>query len=131
MGAVADAHDVGNYLKTLGVPDDHIRYLINADATRVAIIQALKALRHDTRVKRDRDCILIFYAGHGGEKDAPQGWASRGSKVQMILPVDYRTTLGNGTVQGIPDRTISRLLDDLAEKVNNIVREHSHMCRVR
>jgi hypothetical protein len=112
-------------LNTLQVPSDHIRYLTDSAATRDAIIGALQDLQCDDRIERNKSCILIFYAGHGGEKTAPPGWEAGGSKVQMILPVDYGNKLGGDVVQGIPDRTIGRLLDDLAEKKgNNIVRGH-------
>jgi hypothetical protein len=86
-------------------------------------LKAFEDLGNDDRIKCNQSSILIFYAGHGGETEAPTGWEAAGSKVQMILPVNYGNVEGSGVVQGIPDRTISRLLEDLAEKKgNNIVR---------
>jgi len=67
---------------------------------------------------------LIFYAGHGAETNAPAGWESGGSKIQMILPQNYSAKTGN-EVHGIPDYTIGKLLGDLAkEKGDNIVRQN-------
>jgi hypothetical protein len=86
-------------------------------------LEAFEELRNDPRIDPDNNSILIFYAGHGSETDAPEGWESRGSKVQMILPFDYGDMQGDDIVQGIPDRTIGILLEKLAEKWgNNIVR---------
>jgi hypothetical protein len=51
---------------------------------------------------------MVFSAG---ETNAP---GSSTLKVQMILPVDYGSELV--PVPAIPDRTISRLIDRIAEK---------------
>jgi hypothetical protein len=87
-------------------------------------LEEFKSLKRDDRIK-ENDTILIFYAGHGSEADAPAGWAVPGSKIQLVLPVDYGKKLNGEPVQAIPDRTIGRLIDDLAEaKGNNIVCGH-------
>jgi hypothetical protein len=124
QAAVPDAERVRRYLKEFqNTPEEHIRFLTDSQATRAAILEAFTELRNDDRIERDNNAILIYYAGHGSQTDAPEGWESPGSKVQMILPFDYGTDQGDNIVQGIPDRTIGRLLEKMAEKKgNNIVR---------
>lgn len=121
-GAVPDANSVQQYLeKELNVPSSHIRNLRNEEATRAAIVDAFRQLQDDSRIKNG-DPILIFYAGHGGEVDAPVGWEAGDTKTQMLVPHDFRTKVNNRDVHGIPDRTIAALLDRLSEKKgDNIV----------
>ncbi|KDQ61082.1 hypothetical protein JAAARDRAFT_67479 [Jaapia argillacea MUCL 33604] len=115
-GAVADAAAMKAYLEEdLGVPETQIRFLRDAEATRRAIIQQINDLIADQRIRRG-DPILIFYAGHGGEADAPDGWEAGDSKIQMLVPVDFKTTVDEQVVHGIPDRTIGALLSRLAEE---------------
>ena len=99
----------------MGIPESQIRLLRNAEATRGAIIQELKNLVADQRIHRG-DPILIFYAGHGGEVEAPVGWESGDGKIQMLIPHDFRTTVDGQEIKGIPDRTIGALLSRVAEK---------------
>jgi hypothetical protein len=122
--AVADSNKIKDWLlNRLGVPETHIRVLQNAAATRSAIIQALKGLSTDAKIKRD-DPILIYYAGHGSEADAPKEWNWDTAQIQTILPCDYGLKgESNRVVQGIPDRTLGVLLSQIAqEKGDNIVR---------
>jgi hypothetical protein len=82
------------------------------------------------KIKRG-DPILIFFAGHGAETDAPVGWEAGGPKIQMILPQNYSADAGQ-EVHGIPDRVVGALLNELArEKDNNIVRRNMlHIRRI-
>ena len=115
-GAVRDALSVKQYLEEdLGVPESQIRLLHNAEATRAAIIQEFKNLMADRHIHRG-DPILIFYAGYGGEADAPKGWEAGDAKIQMLIPHDFRTTVDGREVYGIPDRTIGALLSRVAQK---------------
>ncbi|KIJ27950.1 hypothetical protein M422DRAFT_71496 [Sphaerobolus stellatus SS14] len=121
-GAVADAKDVENYLKDdLKVHADQIRTLHNKEATRAAIIKALQDLPKDPRIQPD-DPILIFFAGHGGEKNPPKEWGFQDNKIQYILPHDIKTQdEANNAIHGIPDRTLGTLLNELAKsKGDNI-----------
>jgi hypothetical protein len=131
-GSVSDAKAIQEYLEvTLGVPTDQIACLHNSQATRTAIIQKLIKLQKDPRIQRD-DPILIFFAGHGAETEAPSGWETDGSMVQMIIPYDFNAesdlidTKANdegNIVYAIPDRTVGVLLERIAlEKGDNIVR---------
>jgi Caspase domain len=115
-GAVPDALDIKKYLeKYLGVPESQIRLLLDEEATRSAIIQEFVSLMADERIHRG-DPILIFYAGHGGEADAPKGWEAGDAKIQMLIPHDFHDNVDGQVTFGIPDRTIGTLLSRLAEK---------------
>ena len=94
--------------------------LTNEHAHRTAILDALKSFTEDGRMRKG-DAILVFYAGHGAEIDAPMGWECGGRKIQSIVPSDYCETPGL-EVPSIPDRTLGALFDDIAEMWgNNIV----------
>jgi Caspase domain len=123
-GAVDDALAVKQYLEDrLGVPESQIRLLRDAEATRAAIIQEFNDLAADQRIHRG-DPILVYYAGHGGEADAPKDWAARNGKIQMLIPHDFRIEVDGQKTFGIPiRRTIGALLSRVAEKQgDNIVR---------
>ncbi|KAG7440927.1 uncharacterized protein BT62DRAFT_909410 [Guyanagaster necrorhizus] len=117
-GAVADADAVNTFLQeTLLVPKDQIKNLRNEDATRVTIETEIKRLGDNSAIKKE-DPILIYYAGHGAEADAPSGWPSTNKKIQMLLPYDFDP---NGSTdsergQGLLDTKLSHLLADLAMK---------------
>jgi len=114
------------FLKTfVGVDENRIESLYDEQATRNNIIQKIRLLACCKDITPG-DPILIFYAGHGGEADPPEGWPVGGptKRIQMLLPYDFvpRTTKSE-VGQGIPDITLSILLTQLAEaKGNNIVR---------
>jgi hypothetical protein len=125
--AVADAEAMLTFLtKTMNVDSSYIRVLRNEEATREAIIDNFMAFKNDERIERD-DPILIFYAGHGSEVNAPSDWKGPGGrdmpKIQMILPHNFMpTTTSDPQQQGIFDYTLSNLLSQVAqEKGNNIV----------
>ena len=123
-GAVADANAVDTYLRCyLNVPESQICNLRDEQATRVAIIEAFKALGENPDINHD-DPIFIYYAGHGGEQEAPSGWETGGEKIQVIIPRDTGLTISTRQpIPPIPDLTIAALLDNLADKKgNNIVR---------
>ncbi|QRW07388.1 ICE-like protease (caspase) p20 domain protein [Ceratobasidium sp. AG-Ba] len=115
QGAVPDAEAMVGYLRDyLRVPNDHITTLYNHEATRNGIIKALKDLASDSRIA-EKDPILIYYAGHGTELDAPVGWPTGGQKIQSLVPVDEGNMTSDGEkVTSIPDRTLGSLLDKLA-----------------
>jgi len=119
-GAVNDARAVEEFLKSqMNVTSDRIRLLLDKDASRREILDALSQLSEDSKINRD-DPILIYYAGHGTELKVPSGWEAGGPdrKIQGICPYDYRREY----VDAIPDRTIGGYLDLICEKKgNNIV----------
>ncbi|KAG8760741.1 hypothetical protein FRC12_009510 [Ceratobasidium sp. 428] len=124
-GAVPDADSIKDFISTdLKVPDDHIINLRDEQATREEIIHAFRRLRDDTRIHKG-DPILIYYAGHGGKREASAEWKEKYGyeEIQVIFPYDYNSPLpGLEELENcIPDRTIGMLLNELAEaKGNNI-----------
>jgi uncharacterized caspase-like protein len=123
-GAVADANAWVDYLTVkLRVPRDRITTLLNEQATRRNIIKAIQNLGENNEIARD-DAILIYFAGHGSQAEAPVGWPAGTTRIQMLLPYNFcpRNT-ANEEQQGLLDATINELLRGVAEsKGNNIVR---------
>ena len=126
MGAVPDADAMQDYLqKHLGVPSSQIRNLRNSKATRAAIIDGIKAFSLIDEIE-EGDPILIYFAGHGGSADTPKDWeVGSTGKIELLVPYDHSSLEGGNPKHGIPDRTLSALLSQLAiEKGNNIVRQN-------
>lgn len=126
-GAVADAHGFQSYLENvLKIPRGQIVVLTDEDATRSAIIDALKGLCDDDRIDPG-DPILVYYAGHGSEMDPPINWESGGpdAKIQAIVPYDCDVIIdikSGQRVAPIPDRVLEVLLANIADKKgDNIV----------
>ncbi|KJA22187.1 hypothetical protein HYPSUDRAFT_215982 [Hypholoma sublateritium FD-334 SS-4] len=118
-GCIADAEDVESYLMNdLLVPSSQIFRLRNEEATRDRILRSLNFFRSNNNIKNG-DPILIFFAGHGGETEAPPGW---GSKIQMLIPYDCEMPIGTGDcVHGIPDFLFGQHLHEISKvKGNNI-----------
>ncbi|KAK0486543.1 hypothetical protein IW261DRAFT_1559975 [Armillaria novae-zelandiae] len=122
-GAVADADTVDAFLQeALRVPEGQTKNLRNEEATRLVIETAIKDLGNNPAIKKD-DRILIFYAGHGAEANAPSGWVSTNRKIHMLVPHDFIPGGSSDSKQGqgVLDVKFSRLLADLAEqKSDNI-----------
>jgi hypothetical protein len=123
-GAEADADDMVQYLRAMGVDDSSIHNLRGCAATRRAIIDGFLALKDDPRIEKG-DPILVFYAGHGARTPAPSGWEAGeyGASIEMILPHNFSPqTTSDPEEQGIPDFTLAGLFSMLArEKGDNIV----------
>ncbi|KDR67569.1 hypothetical protein GALMADRAFT_147105 [Galerina marginata CBS 339.88] len=116
-GAVSDARAIQSYLKdNLSLDGSHIRMLLDEDATRKGIIDALIALRDNDNIQHG-EAILIYYAGHGQEVPAPDGWATltegKEHLIQSIVPQDFDEDKG---IHVIPDRTFGWLIEDIMEK---------------
>ncbi|KAJ7431996.1 caspase domain-containing protein [Mycena galericulata] len=126
-GCVADADNMVDYLtNTLGVSPSRITNLRNEQASRGAIKNSITALASDDSI-RPGDPILIFFAGHGAKAKAPPRWtASDKTRIQMILPVDFKPETNRvEDWQGIPDITLAALLSNLAKaKGDNITVIH-------
>jgi hypothetical protein len=122
-GAVVDADAIFAYLSSgLCIPESQITRLYNEKAARANIVQSIRSMSTDSRICRG-DAILIYYAGHGGEADAPKGWPT--ARVQMLLPYDFMpSTTSTVEGQGLHDLSVGALLKELAmAKGDNIVRE--------
>ncbi|KEP52352.1 mycorrhiza-upregulated peptidase C14 [Rhizoctonia solani 123E] len=126
-GAVADADAITHFLTSesqLKVPPNQIINLRNETATRRNIIDAIKSLQVNPSIDPG-DPILIYYAGHGGRRNATDEWkkAKGAHRVQVIFPYDYdvKTDGSSDPIECIPDRTIAGLLNELsAAKGDNI-----------
>ncbi len=128
LGAVKDADNFKSYLlEDLGVAADNIINLRNEQATRSAIIERFRQLEADPKIVPGKVAIIIYFAGHGALASKPAtwtDWVSTDEKlIEMLCPADIGALDVNGEpIEGIPDRTISRLLLDLSiVKGNNIV----------
>ncbi|KAF9263736.1 hypothetical protein L218DRAFT_901384 [Marasmius fiardii PR-910] len=124
LGAVPDADAVCDFLVSdLRVPKDRIVNLRNQEATREGILNVLQDLVKNPNIL-SQDPLLIFYAGHGGEANAPDGWqiSNDGNKIQMLIPHDFAIS-GSDTLQGhgVFDFTLSRLLTDIANNKSDNV----------
>ncbi|KAG8757674.1 hypothetical protein FRC11_004354, partial [Ceratobasidium sp. 423] len=123
-GAVADVNAIKSFLELdLGIPEEHIVALCNKQATRYRILQRFQELWNNKDIQPG-DPILIYYAGHGGLREADEGWKKRygAQKIQVIFPYDYleKDPKPRGTephlVNCIPDTTIATLLNNLAAR---------------
>jgi hypothetical protein len=123
-GSVSDAHNFKKYFEEhLNVPSSHIALLTNENATRFNIIDTLKNLKNDRRIKKG-DAIFFYYAGHGTEVDPPKHRANvPEEKIQAIVPYDCDVNDTSGTpIPAIADYVLGILLSKIAEeKGNNIV----------
>ncbi|KIM23673.1 hypothetical protein M408DRAFT_319504 [Serendipita vermifera MAFF 305830] len=100
-----------SYLKDhLTVPKSQITTLHNDQATREAIIQAIKDLRSDEK----GDPFLIYFAGHGAEGKRSTDSRPSDPTTQMIIPYDFEEPDDDSTVQGILDCEFNELLEKLA-----------------
>lgn len=125
-GAVHDARSVSDFLKaSMHVPERQIEVILNEHATRSRIRKSIEQLANNPNISNG-DPILIFYAGHGAQANAPEGWQAGGGphpRIQMICPYDFLPKHNNtDSAQGIPDMTIAILLNRLSKsKGDNIV----------
>jgi len=110
-GAVRDVEMMKEYLTSdLSVPENHIRTLTDAAATRTAILSVLYDLRDDEKIQRD-DAILIHYSGHGASYDELKTVGS----IEAICPVDRGVEDAHqGTILDISDREINLFLTELS-----------------
>lgn len=131
-GAVADADAMGRLLRdTLHVPESQIVYLRNAQATRAAIMQHIRALRTRATLCAG-DPILIYFAGHGVTVAAASKLDVLNAGVSTILPYDVlpEGIDDHGTLHGISSHTLDTLLREIARdgKGDNIVSNISRIC---
>jgi len=114
-GAVPDALAIQSYLiDGLGVDKSRIRMLLDREATRQGIINALVALRDNDDIEHG-EAILIYYAGHGEETSVLDEWATDGTKkrIQSIIPQDFDESKG---VDPITNQTLVWLIEDIMRK---------------
>ncbi len=114
-GAVPDARLFRDWLLWRGAPLKNIILLTDKRATRAAIVDELKKLKTNNRIRRG-DPIIIYFSGHGKEshhvRDCTECGQS-GGLIQGIITHDLKII--SGCVLG-------DLIGDIAkEKDNNIV----------
>ncbi|KAJ6455382.1 caspase domain-containing protein [Mycena sanguinolenta] len=119
-GAVNDARAVEKFLvDDLYVPHRNIVLLEDGAATRANILSTLQThLRDNPDIPDDgKATIVLYFAGHGSRVDAPEAILAPDGRIEMLCPVDYKTTNAAAEeVQAIPDYVLSRLLREIAEK---------------
>lgn len=127
-GAVADADHVEAFLhKLLKVPSKNIISLRNKQATRSNILSRISSLKCNSAIQRD-DPILIYFAGHGGIAQPPEGWSDGNTEVQLLIPHDFTVDSNGDGVPGIPDRTLGSLLTHLAAAKGDNIVSRAYVC---
>ncbi|HLK63527.1 MAG TPA: polysaccharide deacetylase family protein [Bryobacteraceae bacterium] len=82
--AVNDANGIEDVLvNRFGFQRDHIRKLVNGDATRQRIMQVLGDELSDSRKVQREDRVFFFFAGHGATRTLEDG-----RQIGFIVPVD-------------------------------------------
>ena len=82
--AVNDANGIEEALvNRFGFQRDHIRKLLNGDATRQRIMQVLGDELSDSRKVQREDRVFFFFAGHGSTRTLEDG-----RQIGFIVPVD-------------------------------------------
>ena len=102
-GAVNDAHDVSNALRSMAARD--VRLLLDGDATREAIFRHWDEL---TRLAKTGDILVFHFAGHGGRQDAIIQDGHEAKDNMFLLPAFKET--GEGVLQRIVDNEIGHML---------------------
>ncbi|KAH8817924.1 caspase domain-containing protein [Flagelloscypha sp. PMI_526] len=130
-GAVRDAENIVQLLDSLGVLRSNICTLLNAEATRAAIIKKLMFFADNTLIEKDRNTIFIYFAGHGSsvaieaaKEGSPEGFWDNwdDSRVEILCPYDEGVDVMGKKVFGIPDKAFVGYLNAIAQKKgNNIV----------
>jgi hypothetical protein len=92
------------------VPEDQIRVLINAAATRANIIREFHQFLIENPRIQYGDQILFHYSGHGSQMPAGPGEFEPDGRNETLVPHDSRSD----GVFDIPDKTVAALLDRLA-----------------
>ncbi|KAJ7847293.1 caspase domain-containing protein [Mycena leptocephala] len=108
LGAVNDARAFERYLMDiLHVPPANIAFIENEKATRSAILSTFKSHFLDNRNIPDHGetAMILYFAGHGSRVMVEGNLIAHNSKVEVMCPVDERTTNRAGW-----------LLRELAEK---------------
>jgi hypothetical protein len=117
--AVKDAQAFRDYLKDyIGVPDDHIFFLTDKEASRDTI-QSLMGTKLRRMASRD-DTVIIFYAGHGAVETDPVNPDGDGFE-KYLLPYDsklndlYTTAISMEEIKTIFQRIRAERLIFLAD----------------
>ena len=100
--AVSDASDIREMLiDYYGFPSENITMLLDDDATNLNIKKEISGL---SKKARDKDRIVIFYAGHGVTEALPAG-----GEMGYLLP--YDGDMDDLYISAIPMNTLKNLSD--------------------
>ncbi|PVF99186.1 hypothetical protein CPB86DRAFT_783981 [Serendipita vermifera] len=122
-GAVRDTRNMEEYLlRYLNIPTGNIRLLIDHDATRDNILEAISQHLTNNVNLQPGDPIIVYYAGHGSSYEAREAWDNGIGSIEALCPIDRGDVDPYGDmVLDISDREIFFMLKDLrSEKGNNI-----------
>ncbi|KAI0268850.1 hypothetical protein BC834DRAFT_656941 [Gloeopeniophorella convolvens] len=120
---IDDAFNVKRWLTDdLHVPRDHICTLLDGKATQAAIEDAFMSHLVNNPAIETGDSIVIYFAGHGSNTVAPDGWRNGNPlHVETLCPYDHGTRVREGRVAGITDWSMQAMLSELSEaKGDNI-----------
>ena len=130
--AVSNADLFEDFLKKhLNVSNKNIISLQDEQALHARILSSFMLLKDNMHYKKDEAAIIIYYAGHEAQTDKPHGWqnwCTSSGCIEVLCPSDMDCPTMNDkknqdVIRGIPNRTISALLNQISEaKGNNIVR---------
>jgi hypothetical protein len=105
QGCVNDCENVDKWLKA-NFTQPKTTILKNKKATRVQILEAIKALAKDDEIEKN-DPILIFLAGHGAEATPLPEWKLPSKRnVQMFLPHDFSCGKASSTLVSVPQHIV-------------------------
>ncbi|KAG6808941.1 hypothetical protein H0H92_002294 [Tricholoma furcatifolium] len=123
LGAVADADAISQFLLRIHVPQNRIVNFRDEEATRKAILQALRDIATNDAIGA-QDPILIYFSGHGSETHPPNTWTTSTSNrmIQMILPCDFiKEGSQHKDGQGIFDMNLNQIFAKISkQKSDNI-----------
>ena len=106
QGAVNDARDIADALKTAGARD--VRLLVDDDATRSRIMTAWKDLIATTS---PTDTLVLTYAGHGGQEPERVPGNEADGKDEVLLLTGFAVK-GAGTAERIADDELALMLKE-------------------
>ncbi|KAJ7855301.1 hypothetical protein B0H14DRAFT_2353232, partial [Mycena olivaceomarginata] len=101
----------------LEVPNSHILYLENRNATRSAIISTLEShfLNNPAIADHGNTTLLFYFAGHGSRVESPGNILAADGKIEVLCPSDERTFSADGKyVHGIPSSAHGKSCSRLA-----------------
>ena len=116
FGARNDALAAERWLLGAGVPENGIRLLRDAAATRAAV---LAGFEEHLAMAGDGDTALFWFAGHGSEQPVPPRYAhlEPSGLMQTVLCVDSRDRGG----RDLADKEIRVLVSRLADRGAHVV----------
>lgn len=122
-GCLNDVNAIRDYLRSTFPhdPPDHVRTLVNAEATRAAVIDAFRQQLCENTAIREGDTVLFYYSGHGSHApSAPEFLAlnedSQGQDETLVL---YDSRLPGHF--DLADKELALLLSLVPEKAHVVV----------